>query len=455
MFLFKFILLFYSIISSLMLLKDCINNTYLLYASFLLSIFLFFFLYKRNKVSFFLLIQFLIAFIWCVFSLFYIEHGNFISEQGIIGNNIGSLFRYTFYYSIFLFSSYTMLEYKNLKYKKYKIWDNRIKTTTIYNFELFTIIFHYFILCMSFAIGAIYGFPLFSGISRFEFYNIIAPLDKIIFLMPILSFCIGINYSLSKNKKYIVYILQIILLLIIFSDKFSGIFGVLIYYTIGFYLQENISKNTHNIGFSKKVITLYFPILFAFLLFTVIMGFFLLHNVSMYDIQDRLLSRALGLQAHVWYGIDFRLYFDIIQYNPNIFILENREPEQPAGLAYLMYQVSDYNFVKAFREAGIRFTNGYPAIVLISFGYGYSIVILILLGMTLGYFLHYLYLKVYYLQPIRLITVLVFYNNILINIFIMGEVFYIYKLIGLMCLIIIMIDIFLFKHKNFKFKLKF
>lgn len=398
--------------------------------------------YQINKVSFFLLIQFFVAFIWCSFSLYYIELGNFISEQKVFGENIGALFRYILYMGLFLSSAYFFINARTDVCSR-----NYISGNSAF-FKLVTQWLFFILVIFCFIIGFLYKFPLFSGMSRFEFYKLIEPLDKVIFLMPISAFMIGILMAREGKIRYLSSIIILIVFLILFSDKFSGIYGVLVYFTMGFYLTKNISDHSTSYGFSRKILFFYFPIIFIFFLTIAAMGYTYLHGASSSDLQDRILSRVLGLQAHVWYGIDFRLYFKLIHFDPSIFLLESNEPIQPAGLEYLMYQIADEKFVDAFREAGIRFTNGYPAIVLISFGYIYSIFILILLGIVLGFFLFYTYQKVKLLQPIRLFISLVFYNNIIINIFIMGEIYYIYKILGLVCFFIILIDILILRHKN-------
>ncbi|WP_273404300.1 DUF6418 domain-containing protein [Actinobacillus porcinus] len=412
---------------------------FLLFVFLVLSLF-----YSGNKIAFFLLIQFLVAFLWCSCSLYYIEYGNFISEQNKFGENVGALIRYIFYMGIFLLFAYFVISYKTKNIK------GKLDVGGFLFFKQITYLLFFILVILCFFIGMVYGIPLFSGVSRFEFYRLIEPLDKVIFMMPISAFMLGVVFSQSNTRYSFYGALVLILFLILFSDKFSGIYGVLIYFIIGFYLSKNIVNNTSSYGFNKKVLYLYFPSIMFILISIVSIGYIYLHGASSSDLMERILSRALGLQAHVWYGIDFQLWHSLLLPDSSIFLLESNEPVQPAGLEYLMYQVADEKFVDSFREAGIRFTNGYPAIVLISFGYAYSITILALLGCILGIFLYYIYQKVRLLQPLRLIIALIFYNNILINIFIMGEIYYIYKLLGVVCFIIILIDVCVCRHKNFR-----
>lgn len=424
-------------------------NIYTSICAVFFAVFFFLNAYKKNKISFFLLIQFFIGAIWCVVSLYYIELGNYISEQKRYGENVGSLVRYTVYISLFLFFAYITLN--TLIKHKFSYSFSMIRHERF--FGIATKSFFIFIVGMSLLIMSIYGVPLLKGMARFQFYKMIEPFDKIIFLMPICAFFLGIKRALD-SKNFSIYALFILIaILFLFSDKFSGIFSVMLYYIIGFYITKNIRERSISLGFNKKILFIYFPVSFIFLISIVVVGFLHLQGADASDIVDRVLSRALGLQAHVWYGIDEQLISGNLSPDAKIFFLQNDEPLQPAGLIYLMYQVADYNFVRSFREAGIRFTNGYPAIVLISFGYIFSFFILSFLGILLGYILYYLFLKVYYLQPIRLLVSLVLYNNIIVNMFIMGEIYYFYKPLLFLCLFFILFDIFILKHKNISFRL--
>jgi hypothetical protein len=179
----------------------------------------------------------------------------------------------------------------------------------------------------------------------------------------------------------------------------------------------------------------------------------ILHKMSVDELAVQIIRRAFALQSEVWYAID-DLIIKNNNYNPYVFFKFNNEPVSPAGLIYLMYKIADYNFVYSMRELGIRFTNGFPAITLISFGYFWGSFVQFILGIISGVFLYYLYKKVLFLQPIRLLIALIFFNNIYTNIFIMGEVYYIYKFLSVFCILFFLIDLIILKEKNiFLFKI--
>ena len=92
-------------ISSYLIIVGSFNIYTSIFSAFF-SVCLFLQAYRKNKISFFILIQFIIASLWCVASLYYIELGNFISEQKRYGENVGSLVRYLFYTFLFLYPAY-------------------------------------------------------------------------------------------------------------------------------------------------------------------------------------------------------------------------------------------------------------------------------------------------------------------------------------------------------------
>lgn len=401
--------------------------------------------YKFNKISFFLLLYFIIQYLWCMSSLYYIEQGNYISEQVVFGENIGAMPRYIFYMGVFLFSAYSFIAIKS-KSDRDNVYIADVDFFTLITKYLFTIN----ILLLIF-IGIFFGFPLFNGELRFSFYQKISIFRYAIFGSPIIAFLIGISYAYNNSKKYIIWIFVLIIFMILFSDKFTRIFNIAIAFTMGFYLSKNINYNS-NVGFGMKTF-IYAVMFFILSFFTLAIGYVVIHGASHDDIMNQILSRALGLQAHVWYGVDYNLIKGYTDFNPNIFwTMSDRGTEPLAGLPYLMYEVANEDYVFRHLENGARFTNGYPAIVLISFGYFYSFFMLILLGLIFGAMMYYIYKKIKLLQPIRLIIALVFYYTILIQMFLMGEVYLILRIHSVICIIIMLFDIIISKHKNFKFK---
>jgi len=412
-------------------------------SSFLLLICILTYYYKINKIFFYLFIFLFISFIWTIFSLYYIEGGAYISEQRVYGEHTNSIARYISFYFIFIigaFYSFSILS--NVKLQTIGKGNNYKTIIT------FTKVFFIVLLLIYLFLGLYKGFPLLHGLNRFYYWKEIETFHKVIYLTPILSFFIGLSYAISSNKIYLYQIFILFIFLILFSEKFSGPFLLTIYYIMGFYITSNILSKDKNIGFGNKFIFIFIPAILLILITIVSIGYILLHNVGVDNLYDKIIERAFALQGHIWYGIDKIVLNNIGSVDYSLFFRNNNEPESPAGLIYLMYQVGDYNFIHAMRESGIRFTNGFPAITLMSFGYIYGFIVQFFLGIVAGIFLFYLYKKILYFQPIRLFIALIFFNNIFTNVYVMGEVYFIYKFISIICLLVFSFDIIILREKN-------
>ncbi|MGQ9445247.1 DUF6418 domain-containing protein [[Pasteurella] aerogenes] len=418
-----------------------LHNESIFLTGFLLFSFLCY-LYFSFRTFFFISIKFVILLIWVCLSLFYIENGNFISEQRVFGAENFSFVRYFFYEFIFftfaaIFFNYLIDKKRLVKFDNYSSFINL-------SHALF-----WFVFLGLLVVGFVKGFPLLSKVSRFHYWTGIEYARKLTYLTTIISFFYGVCYALTKRMYFLICCGCLIILLVLFSDKFSGPFSVIQYFMMGYYVLLNIKSNK-DIGFSKKTIFIILPLLLLILVISVALGYMILSGASIEDLYDKIMQRAFGLQGHVWYGIDTLMKNGKEYIGPDLFFAQNDEPLKPAGLVYLMYQISDYNFVYAMRESGIRFTMGFPAIVIISFGYFYSIFVIAILGLILGAFFIYLYNKLMMLQFFRLLLALIFFNNIISNVFLMGEIYFVYNIISIFCIAFFIFDFFILQGKNIK-----
>jgi len=442
----KKVLLFFIFVISVVASNFILTVEYAYLFSFFLIILFVNYFYERNKVFFFLFIFFFISFVWTVASLYYIESGVYISEQFRYGKATNSLSRLVYFYLIFIFGVYFAF---NTFFKRRKK-DIQRKTYRLSQIEMFAHSAFVILLFLYIYVGLKNGFPLLMGLKRFSYWEELKSFQKIIFLTPIVSFFIGIAYSFTRKKIYIYEIVTFLFMLVLFSEKFTGPFLVVIYYIMGYYVNENIKSTNNNVGFGKTFLYVYVPILLFFLIAIVSIGYVLLSNVGSGELFDKILDRALALQGHVWYGVDDCVINNKAKIDYTIFLRKNNEPQSPGGLVYLMYLISKYDFIHAMREAGVRFTNGFPAITLISFGYGIGSFIQFCLGTMVGTFLFYLYEKIFQLKPFRLFIALVFFNNIITNVFVMGEVYFIYKLLSIISIVFFVFDFFVLKDYKIK-----
>ena len=161
------------------------------------------------------------------------------------------------------------------------------------------------------------------------------------------------------------------------------------YFFTGYYLVSNLKHIDINYGFERQVIFIWGPLLFISLTILVAIGYLILNSFAADEVADQIIQRALGLQGHTWYGVDYNLMNGHIQHQNDLFLKEYSS-EYPAGMESIMYSISNSDFVKATRDLGIRFTNGYPAIVLLSFGFDAGLVAQFFLGFI--FFIFYFYM---------------------------------------------------------------
>jgi hypothetical protein len=93
----------------------------------------------------------------------------------------------------------------------------------------------------------------------------------------------------------------------------------------------------------------------------------------------------------------------------------------------LMYDVSPPAFALQMKEAGIRFTEGFPAITLATFGTWGAIPVQFVLGGLVGLVFLYLRWKLARLQAIAVVLALLFLENVVVNAFLMGETYYLLR----------------------------
>jgi hypothetical protein len=285
------------------------------------------------------------------------------------------------------------------------------------------------------ATGLIYGFPLLTGESRFAYWPTTPGLQRLDYLMPCLMLPLGVRQHLVGGRRNILALLIGVGMLVLFSDKFSGPVTCLTYFAMGYYVVRALDPSAakRHIGLGRTILIA--PIVAGLLVATTWYGYAAINGKQPTQIKQAIENRALGLQGHVYFGIDRAT---VVDHSDTVtagdFLKQDHEPDNPGGLVELMYQVSPRNFVASMRAAGIRFTNGYPAIAVAAFGFWGAVGVQVLFGLFFGLFAYYLALKIARLDIVGLLLATVFLENILTNALIMGDVFYLYRPLSLVLL---------------------
>ncbi|MCK3658644.1 hypothetical protein A4G18_07970 [Pasteurellaceae bacterium Pebbles2] len=219
------------------------------------------------------------------------------------------------------------------------------------------VIFIYILCCCTlFGVAIKYGHPNDYGVDRFYYWNNIAPkqAEYIKFSMSQLVIFIGLSYSLTKKKKYIVLFLFSLVSQYSVGEKFTGLLSAIMVFLVPIVIIGNIRilnylKNAKVILFSVLTgIGLFFS---AYLSYVAIGGE---HNAI------ALFLNRLVLQAQLWWSLDQLSGLDIKSWQEiqsHFLGLNNDEPYMK-GIFYIMYLVSPYPVYQWFTEQGISMTMG-------------------------------------------------------------------------------------------------
>ena len=94
------------------------------------------------------------------------------------------------------------------------------------------------------------------------------------------------------------------------------------YFFTGYYLVSNLKHIDINYGFERQVIFIWGPLLFISLTILVAIGYLILNSFAADEVADQIIQRALGLQGHTWYGVDYNLMNGHIQHQNDLFLKE-------------------------------------------------------------------------------------------------------------------------------------
>lgn len=377
------------------------------YNYFLLLFFLLisYYIYKTYKIEFIFLFFTLFGMFTVLASNTYIEAANpYIMEEGIYGFYTGSTIRY-FIYSMFGISSFILMFniLKTLaKFPVYSIQhiDRNIDSKIIiFSFVLITIlIFH----------ALVSNPPLFNpASSRFNFWSDFAKIPSfskfnvlVLMLLPTLSIMVVTTKSLSKKNIIYFFVVLLIFYDILLGNKFSSIILKLVLFFVPMIVIKLLAKEKI---LNLKIIS--FLLIFSFFILILIIN----EYGTEYDIlMQKIISRVLILQGHTWWGSDYYVYqhgglgtIDQL-WNEILSIISQPEPMQAkAGMPYMMNLIG-HNEVYTYFEAGVQYTMGFPAILVIIFGWYYVFFPLLLVWFIFSFIYFYYYYLIISSSRIRI-----------------------------------------------------
>lgn len=391
--------------------------------------------YRVEPLFLYLALPFVFHWAWCLVSIRYLERGAYISEQFQFGTLTGASARFSLLALTFL--SVVMLcvsRFARSPRLSAPHWSAG-RGDRSRSFVRMALLFAWSLVGALLMTGLVFGFPLLTGQTRFGYWPSTPGLERLAYLVPVAALTLGVAQHMSSGKRSWVALLAGISSLLLFSDKFSGPLTAIIYFAMGYYAARALDPATvkRHVGLGRAALVA--PLVAALLVGTTLYGYTVVDGKQSYELRDAVVDRALGLQGHVYYGVDRRVVVDESDtVDPGEFFAPNREPLQPAGLVRLMHEISPSSFVYAMRAAGIRFTNGYPAIAVASFGFLGALGVQIAAGLLFALFAYYVALKIARLDFAGLVLAGAYLSNIVTNALLMGEVYYVYRPLGLVLL---------------------
>lgn len=330
---------------------------------------------------------------WAIISCFYIEKGIYITEEDTFSYITGGTFRLVFYILLFFLGVLFSIRITGGTKKQENLYNFNYQSKAI---KIYFLIFT--TLSFVFFLNSLFTFILYEPYyTRFSFweYAVFSPLQPIlnqVYITPVFLGLVASNYLYNGNLAnkvriykvlIIINALFIILGIILQKHKFTPIYiGIILF------LIPLLTKVKLNL---KKILKSSIVVLLGICLIVLLTYNEYAQNkyIGPDQVFDFMLYRALGLQGHVWWGTDARLsslssfHFEQQIINEFKAIFGVDKDTIKVGMKSLMVFLGDeigYRYI----ENNVNFTNGFPAIILYSFGRIASIPVVFLLGFLLG-----------------------------------------------------------------------
>ena len=347
-----------------------------------------------HRIQFFLISLTLFGMFTTLLSNVYIEATKpYIMEEGIYGLYTGSTLRY-FIYSLFGISSFILM---------FNILETLAKFPTYYRqkidkkFDSIIIIFSFILIAILIFHALISNPPLFNpASSRFSFWSDFAKVPffskfnvLLLMFLPVLSIILVTTKSLSKKNIIYFFVVLFIFYDILLGNKFSSIILKLVLFFVPIVVVKLLAKEKI---LNFKLVS--FLLIFSFLLLILIINDY----GTEYDIlMQKIISRVLVLQGHTWWGSDYYVvqYGSMVNtpqlWNEILSIISQPEPIQAkAGMPYIMNLIG-HDEVYTYFEAGVQYTMGFPAILILLFGWYYAFIPLLLVWFVFSFIYFYYY----------------------------------------------------------------
>lgn len=305
-------------------------------------------------------------------SVILIENGMYVTEQFRYGSQVGASSSLAAYAFGFLLVAHVGLYFVlGGKRKVVNPGNPNVYRRLIYLLNLSIAFFYFFVF-------ANYGF----GTDERTRFDWLASLPTVVEKLSsfFMAYVVPVSFAVTgfylrffgKSKSVLLFLLVPLAATAGTGEKFSAFAGSFLMLLMGLGLAAYLKKERLIFNWRASLISL---LAGFWIVMALVSGF---RRLGANNFLDAAIERVV-LQGHVWFGI-----FDHYQGAPtltalNIFGINTLE--QPAGLDYLSYLVSEESFVFARISRGISFTMGGPAGVLGVFGFFFGFVVFTLMGM--------------------------------------------------------------------------
>lgn len=227
-----------------------------------------------------------------------------------------------------------------------------------------------------------YGRPSDYGQDRFYYWNNVAPSwgNLVRLFVEQSVFILGCIYAKTKKKTILAIFFLGILSQILVGEKFTGIFQMLLFFTVCFLISSNSMISKKIFSFKNVVI---FSSLGCIFIVLVWMSYFSLSGDSSLAFES--LKTRIAAQSQLWWALTESATsadINISSIFGNFFGV-GAKPEN-TGMSYLMGLVMPQHLFNVYQDAGIALTMAFPANILLFFGPFLSLLVCMILAVFLA-----------------------------------------------------------------------
>lgn len=227
-----------------------------------------------------------------------------------------------------------------------------------------------------------YGRPSDYGQDRFYYWNNIAPSwgNLVRLFVEQSVFILGCIYAKTKRKNILAIFFLGVLSQILVGEKFTGIFQMLLFFTVCYFVSIDLKINKKFFSFKNIVLFIFIGAVFLFLVWS---SYFSLSGDSSLAFES--LKTRIAAQSQLWWALTENMpSSDISVANIVVNFFGIGAMPENTGMSYLMGLVMPQHLFNIYQDAGIALTMAFPANILLFFGPFLSLLVCMILAIFLA-----------------------------------------------------------------------